>query len=482
MPTRTSSHFPEAHGQPDPRRRWRRDALLPDRRARRNEGGGRPGSRLPTSEEEGGPFSRRSGNAWPRAPAWFVRQRHAIRGVSLGRKSTTARLHRPLQDDCEKGRTCRFLRSTLNDSGHQFEISTTSMAARESLVDGIRRRDRQTVDDGGQGSPWSARLRRMSAKGFSAEPRFRGAARARVIVTEADPICGCQAAMDGYQVTTLEDVRLHCRLLHHREGNRDVIPIEPTLRQMKGTLAIVGNIGHFDNEIQVAQPQEPQVDEHQGTGGHDRDAFGATGSSFCSEGRLLNLRQCHWPPSFVLERELTNQVLAQIETLDEGRGVTRTKGLFLPKHLDERSPGCHLAKIGVKLTELAAIIRPSYIGRGASGGRSSPSNMRLLTLAPPVLASGEVARERPATTTVCGMVAVAPGCNAFRLNGVNGNNKYCSCPQVWAHDVAAACFHRVDFEQARGAPDGKAGTNFIEKYADDLRNKVRRFEPDLEAF
>jgi adenosylhomocysteinase len=116
-------------------------------------------------------------------------------------------------------------------------------------------------------------------------------------------------------------------------------------------MAIVGNIGHFDNEIQVAGAEEPQVDQHQGTGGHDRDALGQPDHPAESEGRLLNLGNATGHPSFVMSASFTNQVLAQIELWTKGDQY-ENKVYVLPKKLDEKVARLHLGKIGAKLTQL----------------------------------------------------------------------------------------------------------------------------------
>ena len=181
-----------------------------------------------------------------------------------------------------------------------------------------------------------------------------------MIVTEIDPICALQAAMHGYQVTTLEDVLETGDIFISATGNRDIITAEQMSR-MKHQ-AIVGNIGHFDNEIDVAGLQafhgirritiKPQVDEWAFPDGHSVIVL--------SEGRLLNLGNATGHPSFVMSNSFTNQVIAQMELYAKADAYER-QVYTLPKHLDEKVARLHLDALGVKLTRL----RPeqaAYIG------------------------------------------------------------------------------------------------------------------------
>ncbi len=172
-----------------------------------------------------------------------------------------------------------------------------------------------------------------------------------MIVTEIDPICALQAAMDGYQVTTLEDVVATADIFITTTGNKDVITAEH-MGQMKHQ-AIVGNIGHFDNEIEMAQLAQvpgikrttikPQVDEWVFPDGHSIIVL--------SEGRLLNLGNATGHPSFVMSNSFTNQVIAQIEIFTHPDFYER-RVYTLPKHLDEKVARLHLDALGVKLTKL----------------------------------------------------------------------------------------------------------------------------------
>jgi len=183
-----------------------------------------------------------------------------------------------------------------------------------------------------------------------------------VKVTEVDPICALQAAMDGFEVIVLEDVVDSADIFITTTGNRDVIRIEH-MRAMKD-MAIVGNIGHFDNEIQVAA-----LKNHKWTNVKDQvDLIEMPSGAriiLLSEGRLLNLGNATGHPSFVMSASFTNQVLAQIELWTKGNDYK--PGVYiLPKHLDEKVARLHLKKIGVKLTELSPD-QAEYIGVAVGG-------------------------------------------------------------------------------------------------------------------
>ena len=185
---------------------------------------------------------------------------------------------------------------------------------------------------------------------------------ARVKVTEVDPICALQAAMDGFEVVTLEEVAPTADIFVTTTGNRDVIRLEH-MREMKD-MAIVGNIGHFDNEIQVASLRnfrwdniKPQVDMINFPDGKRMILL--------SEGRLLNLGNATGHPSFVMSASFTNQVLAQIELFTKG-GEYGNEVHVLPKHLDERVARLHLAKLGAQLSELSKE-QADYIGVSQQG-------------------------------------------------------------------------------------------------------------------
>jgi len=196
-------------------------------------------------------------------------------------------------------------------------------------------------------------------KGSAASLRGAGA---RVKVTEVDPICALQAAMDGFEVVLLEDEIDSADIFITTTGNKDVIRIEH-MRAMKD-MAIVGNIGHFDNEIQVASLKnhkwtkiKEQVDMIEMPSGNR--------IILLSEGRLLNLGNATGHPSFVMSASFTNQVLAQIELWKNGANY-KNEVYILPKALDEKVARLHLKRIGVKLTELDKS-QADYIGVTVEG-------------------------------------------------------------------------------------------------------------------
>jgi adenosylhomocysteinase len=185
---------------------------------------------------------------------------------------------------------------------------------------------------------------------------------ARVIVTEIDPICALQAAMQGYEVSTMEELAPVADIFISTTGNKDIITIDH-MRAMKDR-AIVGNIGHFDSEIQVAALRnfewhnvKPQVDEIEFPDGKR--------IILLAEGRLLNLGCATGHPSFVMSASFTNQVLAQIE-LWENHASYKNDVSVLPKHLDEKVATLHLAKLGIKLTTLSQD-QADYIGVPVEG-------------------------------------------------------------------------------------------------------------------
>jgi adenosylhomocysteinase len=191
-------------------------------------------------------------------------------------------------------------------------------------------------------------------KGSAASLRTQGA---RVLVTEIDPICALQAAMEGYQVTTMEAAAPLADIFVTATGNIDIITLDH-MRQMKDR-AIVCNIGHFDSEIQIAslrnykwEEVKPQVDEVVFPDGKRLIVL--------AKGRLVNLGCATGHPSFVMSASFTNQVLAQIE-LFTNQGKYEKKVYVLPKHLDEKVAALHLAKLGVNLTKLTPK-QAEYIG------------------------------------------------------------------------------------------------------------------------
>jgi adenosylhomocysteinase len=275
-----------------------------------------------------------------------------IRGVT---EETTTGVHR-LYEMARSG-TLAFPAINVNDSVTKSKFDNI-YGCRHSLIDGIKRATDVLIGGKvtvvcGYGDV---------GKGCAQSLRGQGA---RVIVTEVDPICALQAAMDGFQVARLEDVVTTADIFVTATGNRDVITAEQ-MRLMKHQ-AIVGNIGHFDNEIDMTGLAripgirrmiiKPQVDEWQFSDGH--------AIIILSEGRLLNLGNATGHPSFVMSNSFTNQVIAQIELFTKADqypvGVHT-----LPKHLDEKVARLHLDALGVRLTELTKA-QASYIGVPVEG-------------------------------------------------------------------------------------------------------------------
>ena len=303
---------------------------------------------VPTSEEEE-VIKAQIKKRMAETPGWFAKTRDAIKGVS---EETTTGVHR-LYDLHKKGQL-PFPAINVNDSVTKSKFDN-KYCCKESLVDGIRR----ATDTMMAGKVAVVMGYGDVGKGSAASLSGAGA---RVIVTEVDPICALQAAMDGYQVTTLEDVVATADIFVTTTGNKDVIRIEH-MREMKD-MAIVGNIGHFDNEIQVASLKnhkwtniKEQVDMIEMPNGNRLILL--------SEGRLLNLGNATGHPSFVMSASFTNQVLAQMELWLKGEEYQ--PGVYiLPKHLDEKVARLHLDRIGVKLSKLDKE-QADYIGVSTEG-------------------------------------------------------------------------------------------------------------------
>ena len=302
----------------------------------------------PESEEEEALFAQIR-KRMADSPGWFVKQRHMLKGVS---EETTTGVHR-LYKMMEKGHL-PFPAINVNDSVTKSKFDN-KYGCKESLVDGIRR----ATDTMMAGKMAVVCGYGDVGKGSAASLRGAGA---RVVVTEVDPICALQAAMDGYEVVTLEDVVERADVFITATGNKDVIRLDH-MREMKD-MAIVGNIGHFDNEIQVAG-----LKNHKWTNIKDQvDMIEMPSGNriiLLSEGRLLNLGNATGHPSFVMSASFTNQVLAQLELWTRGDQY-ENKVYVLPKHLDEKVARLHLGKIGVRLTELSAD-QAEYIGVGPEG-------------------------------------------------------------------------------------------------------------------
>ncbi|MGF1659403.1 MAG: adenosylhomocysteinase [Rubrimonas sp.] len=278
------------------------------------------------------------------SPGFFARQRDAIKGVT---EETTTGVNRLYQ--LAKAGRLPFPAINVNDSVTKSKFDN-KYGCKESLVDGIRR---------GTDVMMAGKVAVVCGygdvgKGSAASLAGAGA---RVLVTEVDPICALQAAMDGFEVVTLKDAAPRADIVITTTGNKDVVTLDD-MRAFKD-MCIVGNIGHFDNEIQVAALKnmkwtniKPQVDMIEFPDGKRMILL--------SEGRLLNLGNATGHPSFVMSASFTNQVLAQIELFQRGEQYEKAVHV-LPKHLDEKVARLHLAKLGVKLTELSEE-QAAYIG------------------------------------------------------------------------------------------------------------------------
>ena len=282
-------------------------------------------------------------------PGWYSMLAKSIQGVT---EETTTGVHR-LYEMQKKG-TLLWPAINVNDSVTKSKFDNL-YGCRESLVDGIRR---------GTDVMMAGKVAMVAGfgdvgKGSAASLRNAGC---RVMVSEIDPICALQAAMEGYEVVTMEDAAPRADIFVTATGNLDVITVEH-MRAMKDR-AIVCNIGHFDSEIQVAGLKnfkwhnvKPQVDEVEFADGKR--------IILLSEGRLVNLGNATGHPSFVMSASFTNQTLAQIELFTKP-GQYEKKVYTLPKSLDEKVAALHLDKIGVKLTKLSDV-QSAYIGVAQQG-------------------------------------------------------------------------------------------------------------------
>src|SRR5882724_1095439 len=302
----------------------------------------------PTNEEEEVLYAAIAARL-KKTPGWYAAIGKSIRGVT---EETTTGVHR-LYEMAKKD-TLLFPAINVNDSVTKSKFDNL-YGVRESLVDGIKR---------GTDVMMAGKIACVAGygdvgKGSAASLRSQGA---RVMVTEIDPICALQAAMEGYQGVTMEDAAPVADIFVTATGNVDVITIDH-MRAMKDR-AIVCNIGHFDSEIQIAalnnykwEEVKPQVDEVVFPDGKRLIIL--------SKGRLVNLGNATGHPSFVMSASFTNQVLAQIELWQNPTKYER-KVYVLPKHLDEKVAALHLAKVGAKLTKLSAK-QAEYIGIPAAG-------------------------------------------------------------------------------------------------------------------
>jgi len=275
-----------------------------------------------------------------------------IMGVS---EETTTGVHRLYE--MEGDGTLLFPAINVNDAVTKSKFDN-KYGVRHSLIDGINRATDVLI--GGK----VAVVCGYGDVGKGSAESFRGQG-ARVIVTEIDPICALQAAMDGFQVTTLEEVLPYADFVITATGNRDIVTVEH-MQNMKD-LAVLGNIGHFDNEIDMAglaalpgvvrETIKPQVDKWTFASG--------TSIIVLSEGRLLNLGNATGHPSFVMSNSFTNQTMAQIELFTHPERYER-KVYVLPKHLDEKVARLHLDALGVRLTTLTKQ-QADYIGVAVEG-------------------------------------------------------------------------------------------------------------------
>jgi adenosylhomocysteinase len=282
-------------------------------------------------------------------PGWYGRCGRAIKGVS---EETTTGVHRLYV--MEKEGKLLWPAINVNDSVTKSKFDNL-YGCRESLVDGIRR---------GTDVMMAGKLAMVAGfgdvgKGSAASLRNAGC---RVMVSEVDPICALQAAMEGYEVTTMEDAAPRADIFVTCTGDIDVITVDH-MRAMRDR-AIVCNIGHFDAEIQVSALRnfkwhnvKPQVDEIEFPDGKR--------IILLSEGRIVNLGNATGHPSFVMSSSFTNQTLAQIELWTK-QGQYEPKVFTLPKHLDEKVASLHLGKIGAKLTKLTEK-QAAYLGLPQEG-------------------------------------------------------------------------------------------------------------------
>jgi len=285
-------------------------------------------------------------------PQRFTKAAANIKGVT---EETTTGVHR-LYEFAKDGKLL-FPAINVNDSVTKSKFDNL-YGCRHSLIDGINRATDVMI--GGK----IAVVCGYGDVGKGCAQSLRGQG-ARVVITEIDPICALQAAMEGYQVTTLDDVVGTADIFVTTTGNKNVIPVE-AMAKMKHN-AIVGNIGHFDTEIDMAgltkfpgverRNIKPQVDEWAFPDGHSIIVL--------AEGRLLNLGCATGHPSFVMSNSFTNQVIAQIELFTHTDFYER-RVYTLPKHLDEKVARLHLDKLGVKLTVLTED-QAAYIGVPADG-------------------------------------------------------------------------------------------------------------------
>ncbi|MBO6738675.1 MAG: adenosylhomocysteinase [Phycisphaerales bacterium] len=286
-------------------------------------------------------------------PGWFKEVTPAVKGVS---EETTTGVHR-LYQMAEQG-VLPFPAINVNDSVTKSKFDNV-YGCRHSLIDGLNRASDVMLSGKvavvcGYGDVGKGCVQSLKGQGC------------RVIVTEIDPICALQAAMEGHEVKTLEDVIDTADIFITTTGNKDIITLDH-MKRMKNK-AIVGNIGHFDNEIQMEKlERDPDVERINIKPQFDEFEFKSLEKSILvlAEGRLLNLGCATGHPSFVMSASFTNQVIAQIE-LAENLDNYENKVYVLPKHLDEQVARLHLDQLGVKLTKLSQD-QAEYLGVPVDG-------------------------------------------------------------------------------------------------------------------
>jgi adenosylhomocysteinase len=291
-------------------------------------------------------------------PGKWTKMAKAIRGVSEETTTGVARLY-----DMERNKSLLFPAINVNDSVTKTKFDNI-YGCRHSLIDGLNRASDVMI--GGK----VAVVCGFGEVGKGSCQSLRGQG-CRVIVTEIDPICALQAAMEGYEVKRLEDVIEEADFFVTTTGNKDIITVAH-MQKMKDK-AIIGNIGHFDNEIDMAGlnklEKAGKVERINIKPQYDQFRFAETGRSvlILAEGRLLNLGCATGHPSFVMSASFTNQVLAQLELWEKrDSGDYQKKVYVLPKHLDEEVARLHLDKLGVKLTVLTKD-QADYLGVPVEG-------------------------------------------------------------------------------------------------------------------
>ncbi|TVQ60688.1 MAG: adenosylhomocysteinase [Phycisphaerales bacterium] len=286
-------------------------------------------------------------------PEYFTKNTPAVRGIS---EETTTGVHR-LYQMMEAG-TLPFPAINVNDSVTKSKFDNV-YGCRHSLIDGLNRATDVMLSGKvavvcGYGDVGKGCVQSLKGQGC------------RVIVTEIDPICALQAAMEGLEVKPLEDYLESADIFITTTGNKDIITLAH-MKKMKDK-AIIGNIGHFDNEIQMEKLiKDPDVERRNVKPQYDEFYFKSMDKSILvlAEGRLLNLGCATGHPSFVMSASFTNQVIAQIE-LHENPENYENKVYVLPKHLDEMVARLHLDKLGVKLTKLSSD-QAEYLGVPVDG-------------------------------------------------------------------------------------------------------------------